>query len=408
MPQNGRVILPENSHLVIRKSLNLGSKDEVRISFVTGPGDVFGTYQQWKEGRDDKRVPIITYSAMFYDLIASAKAHGQLISVANTKDYHDKEFRFDKVIRPKFSGRFSFYISQHKYAQNVIEKINLFDPQIVLVSTDFPANGWLALSQSRKLILTAHNTFWPMGQPPSTLPGMLEQYLLSRHSRHIDSAVCTSSECKRQISTLTNGRVEGYVQFPQLLKKYRKEKRQRARNLIYIGRIERNKGIFLLLNSFRALMEKYPDSTLTFVGSGRAEEELQNRIDEINDTRVRFTGRLDAKGVHNELSNCDLLVCPTMTKFNEGLAVVGIEAAAHGIPSVLSSIVPASDLLGSACKIFKADSSTDLTSTLEELMGNENAYMELYNRVLPQVGENMYDRTLSWGTQLYKAIISGD
>src|SRR5882757_7926679 len=41
----------------------------LRILYAAGPGDVIGTFNHWKEGRDDPSQVNMTLSGMFYDLV---------------------------------------------------------------------------------------------------------------------------------------------------------------------------------------------------------------------------------------------------------------------------------------------------------------------------------------------------
>lgn len=396
------IIVDSQSGSVIRNNLVI-KNESLRISFCGGPGDVVGTYEYWRNGLQDPRVPSVTYSSQLFELSTHLKASLQMISPFSAPPQIDHDIQFDQVIKNKWSGRIDYYRMQRKYIQDVLRKVEKFDPHIMIVSTDFPSSGWGRLKSGRKLILTAHNTFWPMGLHPSGFKGKIKIKLLEKRSKHLDGAVCTSNECARQIKLISRGRIEGLAEYPQIYAKYNIQERARVRNILYLGRIERNKGIFMLLSAFRELKEQFPEIELTFAGSGSGDGELHNEIAEANVSGLRFIGRLDSDAVHEAISHADLLVCPTTSGFNEGLALVGFEAAAHGIPTLLSSVVPAKELLGESAISFQADSLQDLVLKLKKVIADADVYALLAKNTY-HVRSRLYDPELSWGSQLAKVL----
>lgn len=399
------LVLPETAPGDVRRALDLDAEAPLRLGFIPGPGDVVGSYRFWREGKFDPRVPVIAYSTMFYELADRLGAEAQVITPHPPPGDADAGITFVQIQRPDWSGRISYRRSQQTYADQSSAAIEAFDPHVLVVSTDFPPQSWPRIARGRRLILSAHNAFWLMGRPPSSPLARLRRLRLARDARVLDGAVCTSHECMRQVRTITKGRIEGLVECPQILARYDTTPKPRARRLLYLGRIEENKGIFLLLDAFAALAARYPDLSLIFAGDGTAEEALRGRIAALGMPQVDYLGRLPADEVHSAIAAADLVVCPTLTTFNEGLALVGFEAAAHGVPTVLSSIVPARDLLGAGCAVFEADSLPALCRTLEDLIENDGAYARL-TAALGPVREKIYDRAGSWGSQLGQALLA--
>lgn len=365
--------LPPDAPRQLRRRIGLDADAPVRLSYIPGPGDLAGTYNCWLRGEHDPRVPIITYSAQFFELAKRLGLDTQILTqMPVPSEQMDASFIFRTVHRRNWNSRSEFFAAQTEYGNAVCAEVDAFAPHIVLVATDFPSAYWSRLAQEgRCLVLSAHNTFWPMGQRLGGLKGIYRRARLAWEARSLDDAICTSLECARQIATLTFGRVQGLTQLPQMAERHPVKRVSRVRNLLYLGRIKSEKGIFMLLDAFSALQPEFPDIRLVFAGAGSAATELESRLDQLGDQRISFIGRLDGPGVHLAIDGADLLICPTRTAFNEGLAVVGFEAAAHGVPTLMSSIVPAIDALGDGCAVFEADDQNSLVSTLRNLMGDE-------------------------------------
>lgn len=395
--------LPDDAGKALRQHLRLAPSDALRISYITGPGDVVGTYAQWKNGQTDSRVPIISYSTMFYELVHQLEGQGQLLCTVDPPAQASDPFHFVKLPGLDFGGPTAYRMSERRRIRAVLDAVKTFQPHLIVAASDLSPAAWPALAKRAVLVPSLHNTFWPMGLPWTGVKGKLKYALLQRRARSVNAAVCISNECARQISELTSSRVSGRVVCPQIQETYSEAPRQSMKRLLFLGRLEENKGIFLLLEAFAALMQRHPDISLSFAGAGAAEEKLRARVDALGTSRVRILGRLSSEGVHQALSETDLIVCPTMTSFNEGLAVVGFEAAAHGIPSVLSSIVPAKDVLAPCASVFAADDAAALEACLAQLIESDTLYSERVKGT-ERVRDMVYDRSKSWGSQLYLAL----
>ena len=104
----------------------------------------------------------------------------------------------------------------------------------------------------------------------------------------------------------------------------------RITNILFLARLEENKGIFILLDAFKELKERYPDLKLTICGSGTAEEKLLRRIRDEHLSDVVFCGRVRGEEIKNAYITADIYVLPTT--HGEGMATTILEAMAFGLP----------------------------------------------------------------------------
>jgi glycosyltransferase involved in cell wall biosynthesis len=114
--------------------------------------------------------------------------------------------------------------------------------------------------------------------------------------------------------------------------------RRNAHTLLFVGRLEANKGLPELLDIFHAVASRIPDVQLRLVGDGslRPWVEAEGRRHGMGE-RITCTGPLPPEGVRGELINADLFVFPSRYE-SWGIAV--LEAMAVGVP-VLCSEIPA-------------------------------------------------------------------
>lgn len=104
---------------------------------------------------------------------------------------------------------------------------------------------------------------------------------------------------------------------------------------VYLGRLIRQKGIFELLQAYRAVQVKYGDRVqLHVIGSGEDESELRDITATSELEHVVFHGALDNKEALSLVSAMNVLVLPS---YKEGFGRVIIEALSFGVP-VISTV----------------------------------------------------------------------
>ena len=118
---------------------------------------------------------------------------------------------------------------------------------------------------------------------------------------------------------------------------------RRAVRLLFLGWIERFKGVYTLAEAFRSLVLEGHDIAIDFVGSGSQTEELseffrQNQLA----TRVVFHGWLSGQDKLNVVEQADIIVLPSLS---EGMPNALLEAMAAGLPVVASSVGGIPDLV---------------------------------------------------------------
>ena len=402
--------LPEDAAARIRSSLALSDHCPLRIAYLPGPGDTKTTFEFWRAGKFDPRVPSVAYSTMFFDLCAAANASNVLLlgRALEGKPAHSEAGRQFEVIKfaPPSYG-IGYHSANFHYATRCINRVRRFRPHITVVASDF---DWKYLpflkTRGTRLIYSMHNTFWPMGSRTLTTMQKANTVLMGRCLRTIDAAVCTSHECERQLREVVGQSLRTFVAQPQTFPatKISAPRTGPATRLFYLGRIEKSKGVFDLLDSFHALHRKNKNLKLVYAGDGAALPELRAAISALGIEQYVVThGYLTSDETHAELAKSDVLICPTRTDFNEGLAFVCFEAALHGVPTVMSSVVPAQDLLENAAVVFPANSMEELTSAIASLTDNQENYEE-HSRTTLERSKLLFDRSNSWGNQLFKLI----
>ena len=104
-------------------------------------------------------------------------------------------------------------------------------------------------------------------------------------------------------------------------------------NILFVGRLEKRKGVNYLLDAFRNLKKDYPDIRLIIAGPGlnlRKRYEIKVRMQRIKD--VVFTGGVPHEELPRYYQTADIFCAPATGK--ESFGIVLLEAMALGKPIV--------------------------------------------------------------------------
>jgi glycosyltransferase involved in cell wall biosynthesis len=111
------------------------------------------------------------------------------------------------------------------------------------------------------------------------------------------------------------------------------QQQQPSLDLLYVGRIERGKGVFTLVRAFELIRKRMPSITLSLVGDGSQVQALERMVkDKKLTAHIRIRGRQNDDDILRKLyAEARLLIFPSAT---ETLGYVGLEAQACGTPVI--------------------------------------------------------------------------
>ena len=99
-------------------------------------------------------------------------------------------------------------------------------------------------------------------------------------------------------------------------------------------------------------------------GSGSAEYQLKVEIERRNlSSHFELKGQLCRSDLTEELIKATATITPTRAGFAEGLAKAPLESLIAGIPALLSSVVPAAEVVKNAAIVFEPSSPTEIASS---------------------------------------------
>jgi phosphatidyl-myo-inositol alpha-mannosyltransferase len=137
-----------------------------------------------------------------------------------------------------------------------------------------------------------------------------------------------------------------------------------GRKVLFFGRLERRKGLEILIQAFTRLRDL--DLTLIVGGSG-PEEKTARALAQRLDVPARFLGRIDETDVPRLYKAADVYCAPGTG--GESFGIVVLEAMAAGTPVVCSSLEGFRAIAGNAAAIVPAGQPGPLADAIREVLG---------------------------------------
>lgn len=176
--------------------------------------------------------------------------------------------------------------------------------------------------------------------------------------------------------------------------------------VLFVGFINFNKGVDILLQAMQKVSERRPDARLVLVGGSiyrdarLQEERLRRMADELGiGERVTFVGRKSAAEVARYMCESAMLVLPSR---RESFGAVLVEALACGTPVVASRCGGPEDIVNEKVGLlFPNEDVNALASAIEQVLQQRHKYDPVKLRA--HALENFsWERVANYTTELYQ------
>ena len=150
-------------------------------------------------------------------------------------------------------------------------------------------------------------------------------------------------------------------------------------NILFVGRLERRKGLKYLLGAFARLKWSWPNIRLLVVGPGSLDEDSARMLGERNIRDVLFTGAVSEEEKVRYYKTADIFCTPATG--HESFGVVLLEAMAAGKPIVATGIEGYSSVIthGKEALLVPPKSEEGLADAIATLLGDPQLARRLGN-----------------------------
>lgn len=154
------------------------------------------------------------------------------------------------------------------------------------------------------------------------------------------------------------------------LKKYSPKPKRKTdeKTILFIGRLERRKGVKYLLRAFEVFSKQNPDVKLLIAGDGPERERMELLAEDLNLKNVSFLGYISEELKLELLNKADIFCSPAL--FGESFGIVLLEAMAMGVVCVAGNNSGYSDLMQGvgSISIVNPEDTTEFARRLETLI----------------------------------------
>jgi phosphatidylinositol alpha-mannosyltransferase len=105
-----------------------------------------------------------------------------------------------------------------------------------------------------------------------------------------------------------------------------------TKTIVYVGRLDRRKGVEWLLRAFALIEKRMPNAYLIIAGEGPRRVKLEQLARSLGIGNIHFSGYVDEEEKRRLMGNADVFCSPAI--FGESFGIVLLEAMAMGAPIV--------------------------------------------------------------------------
>jgi len=144
------------------------------------------------------------------------------------------------------------------------------------------------------------------------------------------------------------------------------------KDILFLGRVVKNKGIFETIEIFQILIQKNPELTLTVVGDGKNLKESKDYVKRLKLNNVNFVGKKMNDEIIPFFEKADLYLLPTT--HGEGMPTSVLESMAFGLPVITRPVGGTVDFFreGEMGYLIKSLNPQDYVNKISTLINNPN------------------------------------
>jgi glycosyltransferase involved in cell wall biosynthesis len=167
--------------------------------------------------------------------------------------------------------------------------------------------------------------------------------------------------------------------------------------LLYVGRVSREKGLEMLVEAFKELVDSGSSLALAVIGDGPYREEMEKALGEYP---AIFTGYLAGEQLQHGYASADLFVFPSAT---DTFGNVVLEAQASGLPVIVSDEGGPRELMidRETGVIFRAGSTSGLVSAIQFLSADPEQLSRMGDNARRFTLEHAPDSSQTYSTILH-------
>ncbi len=187
-----------------------------------------------------------------------------------------------------------------------------------------------------------------------------------------------------------------------------------TKTIVYVGRLEKRKGVEWLIKAFAELQREMPEAYLLIAGQGAQKSKLEQQVATQGIANVNFLGFVSDEQKRHLMGNADVFCAPAM--YGESFGIVIIEAMAMGAPVIAGNNLGFESVLTGRGRLGLIDSeaTADFANRLSVFLNDETINRLSRDWSLKEIKKydyakilDMYEEAFRQALQQQAALLNG-
>lgn len=175
--------------------------------------------------------------------------------------------------------------------------------------------------------------------------------------------------------------------------------------LLYVGRLDKEKGVHTLLKAFKNVVAKFPDEQLVIAGFGSEKETLEKYVVKNDIQNVQFLGTQNRDELKNLYSKAKFTIVPS--EFLESYGNVILESFAFKKTVIISNLLGIAKEVETSKSglIFPFGNVGKLEEAIKKLLADETLKKELETNAFAYTESHSFENHFKELTQVYNKLL---
>lgn len=177
-------------------------------------------------------------------------------------------------------------------------------------------------------------------------------------------------------------------------------------NILFVGRLERRKGLDYLLQAYGRVKDQLPPSRLIVVGSGGKNDARYHRMcNHLGIDETVFTGFVSNDDLPGYYASADIFCAPATD--GESFGIILLEAMACGVPVIASKVAGYASVLEHEAEglLVKPKDAADLGQALQKLAGDRSLREQMGTRGRTKAERYNWEHVAREVLEYYQSVI---
>ena len=304
------------------------------------------------------------------------------------------------------------------YPLLILKKILELKPDIVHIHGNhppYPIIGVLIRKFFKKIpvIFTVHGIYemeTRYEKPRTGIKRKVNKYFIDKVLAYVPYIIVVSSPLKPLITKKTNSKIYMIPNGINLREIQNAEICNHIKvkhpSVLFIGRLERIKGVDILLRAISIIKKEMPEICGYIMGDGSLENELKELTKKLDmEENVNFLGFKSEKEKYSYIKSVDICIIPSRY---EPFGIVCLEAMACGKPVVASNVggLPYVIEDGKSGLLFERGNAKDLANKIIFLLQNEDLRNKMGEAGQERAKNFTWDKIAERTLKLYNEVVN--